>query len=102
METLLSNLRRRGLAFIDDGSAMASQGGLMRASADKVLDDQSLSPDAIGAQFLALERAARRQGQALGKGSAYPVTVAQARKWIDGLEKRGFQLAPASALATQR
>lgn len=102
METLLSNLRKRGLAFIDDGSAMASQGGLMRASADKVLDDQGLSPDAIGEQFLALEQAARRQGQALGKGSAYPVTVAQARQWIGGLERRGFQLAPASALATQR
>jgi len=102
METVLTNLRKRGLAFIDDGSAMASQGGLMRASADKVLDDQSLSPDAIGAQFLALEQTARRQGQALGKGSAYPVTVAQARQWIGGLERRGFQLAPASALASQR
>ncbi len=102
MEAVLTNLRKRGLAFIDDGSAMASQGGLMRASADKVLDDQSLSPDAIGAQFLALEQTARRQGQALGKGSAYPVTVAQARQWIGGLEQRGFQLAPASALASQR
>ena len=102
METLLSNLRKRGLAFIDDGSAMASQGGLMRASADKVLDDQGLSPDAIGEQFEVLEQTARRQGQALGKGSAYPVTVAQARQWIGGLERRGFQLAPASALATQR
>ncbi len=102
METVLSSLRKRGLAFIDDGSAMASQGGLMRASADQVLDDQSLSPDAIGAQFLALEQAAKRQGQALGKGSAYPVTVAQARQWIGGLERRGFQLAPASALASQR
>lgn len=102
MESFLNPLRKRGLAFIDDGSALASQGGLLRASADKVLDDQSLSPEAIAQQFQALEQVARRQSQALAKGSAYPVTVTQARQWLEGLERRGFQLAPASALASQR
>jgi polysaccharide deacetylase 2 family uncharacterized protein YibQ len=102
MEIFLANLRKRGLAFVDDGSAMSSQGGVLRASADKLLNDQALTPDAVANQLQTLEQTAKRQGQALGKGSAYPVTVAETRRWIEGLERRGFQLAPASALATQR
>ena len=47
MDTLASGLRRRGLAFVDDGSAIQKGGGIPRASADRIIDEQ-LGADAIG------------------------------------------------------
>lgn len=91
-------LKARGLAFIDDGAAAGKGAGPLRASANRVIDDD-LSADAINQQLAALEAAARTRGQALGSGFAYPVTVDQAAIWARGLSGRGFQLAPASALA---
>jgi polysaccharide deacetylase 2 family uncharacterized protein YibQ len=101
MNALAADLRQRGLAFIDDGSAARRGGGLPRASADRVVDDQ-LAGDAIDKQLLALEAAALQNGQALGAGFAYPITLTEVRTWAAGLAQRGYQLAPASALATKR
>jgi hypothetical protein len=93
-----ATVKKRGLAFVDDGQAGRLQSaGLMRASADRVVDDQ-LSGDAIDAQLNALEASARESGRAMGSGFAYPVTVRQVSRWAEGLEKRGYQLAPASAM----
>ena len=96
-----SDLRQRGLAFVDDGSAAKVGGGMPRASADRVVDDQ-LDGAAIEAQLTALETQAQRSGQALGSGFAYPVTLAEAQHWASGLAGRGVQLVPASALMTRR
>jgi polysaccharide deacetylase 2 family uncharacterized protein YibQ len=101
MSALASDLRQRGLAFVDDGSAARRGGGLPRASADRVIDDQ-LAGDAIDKQLLALEASALQNGQALGAGFAYPITLAQVRAWAAGLAQRGYQLAPASALTIKR
>lgn len=91
-------MKKRGLAFVDDGQARSqAAAGLPRASADRLLDDQ-LSPDSINRELAALETAARDRGQALGSGFAYPVTLQQVSRWAEGLSGRGFQLAPASAL----
>jgi hypothetical protein len=94
-------LRQRGLAFVDDGSASHVGGGLPRASADRIIDDQ-LDGGAIGAELGALETQATRNGQAIGSGFAYPVTLEQASHWAAGLGAKGIQLVPASALATRR
>ena len=94
-------LRARGLAFIDDGSASRRGGGVPRASADRIIDDQ-LSSEAIDQQLLALEAGALQHGQALGSGFAYPVTIGQVARWAQEVETRGYQLAPASALTTRR
>lgn len=94
-------LRTRGLAFIDDGSAARRGGGVPRASADRIIDDQ-LSSEAIDQQLLALEAAALQHGQSLGSGFAYPVTVGQVARWAREVEGRGYQLAPASALTLRR
>jgi hypothetical protein len=96
-----NELKQRGLAFIDDGSASHVGGGLPRASADRIVDDQ-LDGGAIDAQLGALETQASRNGQALGSGFAYPITLQEAAHWAAALSGHGIQLVPASALATRR
>lgn len=99
MGAFLAALKARGLGFLDDGSAgRRSGGGLPRASADAVVDAQ-LSSEAVDRQLLALEAAALQRGQALGSGFAYPLTIDKVIRWSQGLPARGYQLAPASAVA---
>ena len=100
MNAFQTALRGRGLAFIDDGQA-ARRTGPMRASAARIIDEQ-LSGQAIDQQLLAIEAGALQHGQALGSGFAYPVTLSQVAKWAESVESRGYQLAPASALASRR
>lgn len=100
-QTFAGALRGRGLAFVDDGvAARRTGGGLVRGSAERVIDDQ-LNQTAIDQQLLALEAGALQRGQALGSGFAYPVTLEKVAQWSHAVEQRGFQLAPASALTRQ-
>jgi len=101
MSVFEAELNRRGLAFIDDGSAARSAGGIERASADKVIDDQLEGP-AIDQSLAALEASALQHGQALGSGFAYPITLDEVARWAQTLASRGLQLAPASAVMTRR
>lgn len=98
MGAFTAALKSRGLAFFDDGSARTRAGAWARASAATVVDEQT-TPEAIVAQFNALEAAAKAHGSALGTGFAYPVTVDIALRWASGVNSRGLQLAPASAIA---
>ena len=101
MNAFSGALRGRGLAFVDDGQAARRGGGVPRASALRIIDEQ-LSDQAIDQQLLAIEAGALQHGQALGSGFAYPVTLSQVAKWAESLESRGYQLAPASALTQRR
>ncbi|HTN41326.1 MAG TPA: divergent polysaccharide deacetylase family protein [Asticcacaulis sp.] len=96
----LQNLKTRGVSFIDDGQARGLTGAWGRASADRIIDNQ-INSTAIFAQLGGLEATAKSRGQALGTGFAYPVTLAVALKWTQGLDARGIQLAPASAITHQ-
>ena len=100
MAAFLGTLRQRGVAFLDDGSARRRPGAWARASADTIIDETQ-TPAAIIGRLNALEAAAKTRGAALGTGFAYPVTVEAAARWTAGLDARGLQLAPASAM-TQR
>jgi polysaccharide deacetylase 2 family uncharacterized protein YibQ len=96
--TFAAAMRGRGIAFIDDGAAARRGGpGVVRVSAERVIDDQ-LNQTAIDQQLLALEAGALQRGQAFGSGFAYPVTLEKVAQWSRSLDQRGFQLAPASAL----
>lgn len=90
-------LRRRGVAFIDDGLARRRPGAWARASADYVVDETQ-SPSAITGRLTAVEALAKQRGAALGAGFGYPVTVEAVARWAAGLDARGLQLAPASAM----
>ncbi len=100
MAAFLGTLREHGVAFLDDGSARRRPGAWARASADTIIDETQ-TPAAIIGRLNALEAAAKSRGAAMGTGFAYPVTVEAAARWTAGLEARGLQLAPASAM-TQR
>jgi polysaccharide deacetylase 2 family uncharacterized protein YibQ len=101
MAAFSGDLRQRGLAFVDDGSAAKRGGGIQRASADLVVDDQ-LAGDAIDKELAALEADALQHGYALGSGFAYPITLDEVGRWAAGLAARGYQLAPASAVTARR
>jgi polysaccharide deacetylase 2 family uncharacterized protein YibQ len=94
-------LKSRGLAFVDDGQAARKGGGIPRASADRIIDEQ-LSEEAINQRLAALESTAGQQGQAVGSGFAYPLTLTQAAHWAEAVGARGYQLAPVSALSVRR
>ncbi|ESQ85793.1 hypothetical protein AEAC466_01050 [Asticcacaulis sp. AC466] len=98
--TFMDNLKLRGIAFVDDGQAKGLNGAWARASADRIIDSQ-INSTAINAQLAGLESTAKSRGQALGTGFAYPVTLAVAQKWAQGLDAKGIQLAPASAITHQ-
>jgi hypothetical protein len=38
----------------------------------------------------------------MGAGFAYPVTLDKVARWAQSVEQRGYQLAPASALAVKK
>ena len=68
-------------------------GGVPRASAERVIDDQ-LTQAAIDQQLLALEAGALQRGQALGAGFAYPVTLEKVARGRSGLEQTGLSSSP--------
>jgi hypothetical protein len=100
MTAFMTILRQRGVAFLDDGSMSRRPGAWARASANRIIDEEQ-SPAAIVGQLNALEALAKGNGQAMGTGFSYPVTVEAVARWTAGMEARGLQLAPASAM-TQR
>jgi polysaccharide deacetylase 2 family uncharacterized protein YibQ len=99
--TLSGALRQRGLAFVDDGTAAQRGGGVPRASAERVID-QTLDGAAISQELSQLESSAGQHGRAVGSGFAYPVTLAEVQRWAAGLQGRGLQLAPVSAVTSRR
>ena len=105
---VFDQLENRGVAFLHDGAGRratiegaARSADLEYAIADRILDED-LSPDAIDERLLALEALALQNGAALGSGFAYPATVDQIRDWTAGLDLRGYQLAPPSAVMARR
>lgn len=105
---IYGELDSRGLAIFHDGagrpggaSAAASRARAHVSLADRVLDADP-SVRSIDARLLELEALAIQNGNALGSGFAYPVTVGALQRWAEGLDRRGYQLAPASHVATLR
>ena len=101
MAQFATAMHRRGLGFLDDGSAASRGGAEPRASAERVID-QDLDGGSIDQQLQALEVSAHQHGKALASGFAYPVTLQEVQRWAAGLQAKGVVLAPASAVMTRR
>ncbi|MFN3834423.1 MAG: divergent polysaccharide deacetylase family protein [Glycocaulis sp.] len=108
LAAIYRELSERGLAVFHDGAGRrgAAGGAARRAGTPLVIADRLLdtnpSARAIDERLLELEALALQNGTALGSGFAYPVTVGALQRWAQGLEARGYQLAPASHVARQR
>jgi polysaccharide deacetylase 2 family uncharacterized protein YibQ len=106
LRPILAELAGRGLLFVDSRSAdrsmaleIAAQVGLPRAGNDRFIDEMA-ARQAIDQRLGDVEALARRDGEALAMGLAYPVTIERIAVWAAGLEARGFVLAPVSAIVT--
>ncbi len=103
---ILREVGARGLALVDDGTSArsltmeaASLQGVASARADVVLDATNKAAE-IDAALGRLETAARVKGSAVGFATALPVSVERLARWAKGLEQKGIDLVPVSALVS--
>ncbi len=103
VKTLLMELKRRGLAFFEDGSVPLSAtdqvAGMMNMPVrhGAVVIDQNPDQASIAAALQTLEEQASKGEIAIGTGSGLDVTIAAVRDWARDAQTRGIVLVPASA-----
>jgi polysaccharide deacetylase 2 family uncharacterized protein YibQ len=104
LQPVLEEIAKRGLLYLDDGSAFSSKAkpaaknaGVPFLQGNIVIDD-GRSDALIQKNLKALEKLARRRGHAIGVASAFPRSVKQIALWIKQAEKRGIEIVPVSAL----
>ena len=98
MDIVMSELRKRGLFFLDSrtsggsvGGAAAADAGIPYAVRDVFLDHEA-DPEKIRAQIAETERIARATGQAIAIGHPRTATMKAIAPWVAGLKERGFEL----------
>ena len=105
MRTLLGELKRRGLMFVDSKTNSNSVTAAVAAKIDApyAVNDRMVdivpSRAAIDFRLSEIELVLRSKGAAVAMGRAYPVTIRRLKRWIKQLPEKGFVLAPVSALA---
>jgi polysaccharide deacetylase 2 family uncharacterized protein YibQ len=100
MQPIIREAAKRGLGYLDDGSAPRSVAPALAASqampfarADFTIDAVSTSTE-IDRTLAKLESLARERGTAVGVASALPISIERIGVWIKTLESRGILLVP--------
>lgn len=107
IEPVLTALSSRGVMFFDTGAysnsvaATAARHAGTAFAAGLMTLDAVQSQEAIDAELMELESDARQNGSAVGVASPYPVSIERIAQWAQGLQARGFVLAPLSAVASR-
>jgi polysaccharide deacetylase 2 family uncharacterized protein YibQ len=108
MTTVLNDLKKRGLLFMDSRTSQYSVAARLarelrvpRAVNNRYIDND-LSEAEILERLEELENVARTYGAAAGIGRPYPVTIRTLAEWAEGLEGKGFVLVPVSAIANRQ
>jgi len=104
---VLAALKARGVGFIDTGASVrsATDAAVPADGFDWAIGRQTI--DAVKSQrqidkaLEDLEDAARKDGVALGIGTALPITVERVAQWAEELDERGVDLVPVSAALIQ-
>jgi polysaccharide deacetylase 2 family uncharacterized protein YibQ len=106
MKPVMAELGRRGLGYVDDGSSarslapeLAPENGVPLAIGDTIIDAVR-ERGAILKKLDELEAIARAKGFAVGTGSAFDVTVDAVTAWVAEAKKRGIEIVPISAVAS--
>jgi len=105
METLLRELKSRGLIFLDNRTTersvapdVAAEIGLKSAFNNRSIDERQASRVAIDARLAQIERIALSEGSAVAMAQPYPVTLQRLADWSTEINARGMVIAPISAL----
>ena len=105
MGPFMSELGKRGLAYVDDGSSarslaadLALKDGVPFIAGDTAIDAVQ-DRGAILKKLDGLEATARAKGFAVGIGSAFDLTVDTVSTWVAEAKKRGIEIVPISAVA---
>jgi polysaccharide deacetylase 2 family uncharacterized protein YibQ len=100
LQPIIKEASRRGLVFLDDGSAIRSVASTLAegqampfARADATLDTVP-TPAEIDRALSRLELIAKQRGVAVGVASALPVSIDRIAAWAKTLESRGIVLVP--------
>ena len=107
MALLLSEIGKRGLLYLDDGSSPRTEGrapsplGPATLRADIVLDADT-TPAAIDARLDELAAIAQKRGSAIATGSAFPATIDRVAAFAKAAADRGIALVPITALLPAR
>lgn len=106
LRPIVEQTKRRGLYFLDDGSAersllpeIAQTAQAPFARADAVVD-RVPSREGVELELKNLELAAKTRGLAIGVVTANPMTIDRVMAWAADLEQRGLTLVPVSAIVT--
>lgn len=100
MQPIVKEAARRGLAYLDDGSAARSVAGVIAegqsmpfAKADVSIDTMPTTAE-IDRSLARLEALAKERGSAVGIASALPISIERIGLWAKQLEGRGVMLVP--------
>ncbi len=108
METVLRQLKGRGLMFLDSrtsaqsvGDQLAHEMGVPSIVRHVFLDDDE-SLDAVRKKLAEAEAIARRQGFVVMIGHPHEATLQALGEWLPGVQGKGLALAPATAVLRKR
>ena len=100
MQPIIREAAKRGLGYLDDGSAPRSVASSLAAGQAMPFAKADLSIDAvptaaeIDRALAKLENLAKERGIAVGVASALPVSIERIGVWIKALESHGIMLVP--------
>jgi polysaccharide deacetylase 2 family uncharacterized protein YibQ len=100
MQPIIREAAKRGLGYLDDGSAPRSVAPALAASQAVPFAKADFSIDAvptaveIDRALAKLETLAKERGTAVGYASALPISIERIAVWIKALESRGIMLVP--------
>lgn len=100
MQPIIREAAKRGLGYLDDGSAprstapaLAAAQAMPFAKADFAVDAVPTAAE-IDRALVRLENLAKERGTAVGVASALPISIERIAAWIKALESRGIMLVP--------
>lgn len=101
---VMKSLNERGLIFLDSRTSQASTAAKVGQAAGvptlgrDVFLDHAQGPDNLLNQLDQLETIARRNGNAIAIGHPHDMTLEVLEVWVRGLEAKGIDLVPLTAL----
>jgi polysaccharide deacetylase 2 family uncharacterized protein YibQ len=100
MQPIIRETAKRGLGYLDDGSAPRSVASALAAGQAMPFAKADFSIDAvptaaeIDRALAKLENLAKERGTAIGVASALPISIERLGVWIKALESHGIMLVP--------